>query len=110
MSKFFYRGRPDVMGKHNQGQYQPKPTVKLGSKENPLMLQVQNTEREHEVNALLIENNLFADIRIDHENEEDITALTMVLNKPVALIVEKTPQRNALCPCGSNKKYKKCCG
>ncbi|MGI6727597.1 MAG: SEC-C metal-binding domain-containing protein [Anaerovoracaceae bacterium] len=26
------------------------------------------------------------------------------------VIKEKTPGRNELCPCGSGKKYKKCCG
>ena len=28
---------------------------------------------------------------------------------PVKISTQKTP-RNALCPCGSGKKYKKCCG
>ena len=26
------------------------------------------------------------------------------------ITVEKTPGRNDRCPCGSGKKYKKCCG
>ena len=110
MSKFFYRGRPDIMGKHNLGNYQPKPKVKSGSEENPLILQVQNAEREHEINAILTANGLFAEIRIDSKMPEDITSLDVTLNKPVPQIVEKAPQRNDPCPCGSNKKYKKCCG
>ena len=28
--------------------------------------------------------------------------------KPIT--VQRKPERNALCPCGSGKKYKKCCG
>ncbi|WP_100636427.1 PBPRA1643 family SWIM/SEC-C metal-binding motif protein [Marinomonas sp. ef1] len=110
MSKFFYRGRPDIMGKHNLGNYQPKPKVKSGSEENPLILQVQSAEREHEINTILTANGLFAEIRIDSEMPEDITPLDVALNKPVPQIVEKAPQRNDPCPCGSNKKYKKCCG
>jgi SWIM/SEC-C metal-binding protein len=110
VSKFFYRGRPDIMGKHNLGNYQPKPKVKSGSEENPLILQVQSAEREHEINAILAANGLFAEIRIDSEMPEDITPLDVALNKPVPQIVEKAPQRNDPCPCGSNKKYKKCCG
>ncbi len=110
MSKFFYRGRPDIMGKHNLGNYQPKPKVKSGSEENPLILQVQSVEREREINAILVANGLFAEIRIDSEMPEDITSLDVALNKPVPQTVEKTPQRNDPCPCGSNKKYKKCCG
>ena len=110
MSKFFYRGRPDIMGKHNQGNYQPKPKVKSGSEEKPLILQVQSTEREREINAILVANNLIANISINSEIEEDITSLDFLLNKPVTQLVEKTPQRNDPCSCGSNKKYKKCCG
>lgn len=110
MSKFFYRGRPDIMGKHNLGNYQPKPKVKSGSEENPLILQVQSAEREHEINAILTANSLFAEISIDSEMPEDITPLDVALNKPVPQIVEKAPQRNDPCPCGSTKKYKKCCG
>lgn len=110
MSKFFYRGRPDIMGKHNLGNYQPKPNVKYGSEENPLILQVQSSEREREINTILIANDLFAEVHIDSEAAEDITPLDVVLNKPVPQIAEKAIQRNAPCPCGSNKKYKKCCG
>ena len=32
-----------------------------------------------------------------------------VVNK-TPIEVEKTPHRNELCPCGSGKKYKSCCG
>ncbi|MBB1294779.1 SEC-C domain-containing protein [Pseudoalteromonas sp. SR44-5] len=110
MSKFFYRGKPDIMGKNNQGTYQPKPKVKPGSEENPLVLQVQSAARELEINAILIANDLFADIRVDSTLAEDITPLDIVLNKPVTQVFEKTPQRNDPCSCGSNKKYKKCCG
>ncbi|MGO3739926.1 PBPRA1643 family SWIM/SEC-C metal-binding motif protein [Marinomonas foliarum] len=110
MSKFFYRGRPDIMGKHNLGNYQPKPKVKPGSEENPLILQVQTPERESEINAILIANDLIAEITINSEVAEDITPLDMVLNKPTPQIAEKAPQRNDPCPCGSSKKYKKCCG
>ena len=98
------------MGKHNQGNYQPKPKVKSGSEEKPLILQVQSTEREREINAILVANNLIANISINSEIEEDITSLDFLLNKPVTQLVEKTPQRNDPCSCGSNKKYKKCCG
>ncbi|KPH64576.1 zinc chelation protein SecC [Pseudoalteromonas porphyrae] len=109
MSKFFYRGKPDIMGKNNQGTYKPKPNVKPGSEENPLVLQVQSPEREREINAILVANDLFADIKVDSTLAEDIAPLDIVLNKPVTQVFEKTPQRNDPCSCGSGKKYKKCC-
>ena len=39
-----------------------------------------------------------------------IVDLTGFLNKPKTTTYEKKPQRNDPCSCGSNKKYKKCCG
>lgn len=110
MSKFFYRGKPDIMGKHNQGTYQPKPKVKPGSEGNPLQLCVPNHQRENEIIAILTANELFAEIIVDSELAENIAPLEIVLNKPVCQVFAKTPQRNAPCLCGSNKKYKKCCG
>jgi len=44
---------------------------------------------------------------IDHFNGKLITDHRIV-QKPI--IVQKKVGRNDLCPCGSNKKYKKCCG
>ncbi|ATC96957.1 PBPRA1643 family SWIM/SEC-C metal-binding motif protein [Pseudoalteromonas tunicata] len=109
MSKCFYRGRPIVMGKHNLGTYQPKPNVKLGSQNNPLILQVQTQARQHEIEAMLEQHQLFADISINAEEAEDIKALDVALNKPAPQVFAKTPERNDPCSCGSGKKYKKCC-
>jgi uncharacterized protein YecA (UPF0149 family) len=43
-----------------------------------------------------------------------ITALEMLCEHftPAPQYVRETPKigRNEICPCGSNKKYKKCCG
>ena len=41
---------------------------------------------------------------------EDITDLETLLNPIKPKIVEKKVGRNEPCPCGSGKKYKKCCG
>jgi SWIM/SEC-C metal-binding protein len=47
---------------------------------------------------------------LDEEGEENINELTVLLNTPKTIVLEKTPGRNAPCPCGSGKKFKKCCG
>ena len=36
--------------------------------------------------------------------------ITKDYKKSKTIVKEKTPGRNDLCPCGSGKKYKKCCG
>lgn len=110
MSKFFFRGKPDIMGKNNMGTYKPKPTVKLGTESNPLTLNVQSDERKEEVEVTVNEHNFFANITVNADIEENIKELDAVLNVPKTQTFEKTPNRNEPCSCGSNKKYKKCCG
>ena len=110
MSKFFYRGRPDVMGKYGKVGYKPEPNVKLGSASKPLALFVQSTEREQELLAIIAEHNLVANIDVNADLDENISELDAVLNKPKTQVFEKTPERNDPCSCGSGKKYKKCCG
>jgi SWIM/SEC-C metal-binding protein len=43
------------------------------------------------------------------DKPEDISDLEKALNPPQPLISMKVG-RNDPCPCGSGKKYKKCCG
>ena len=110
MSKFFFKGTPEVMGSYGKNGYQPKNKVKLGTKANPLSLIVNTKERELAVQTMLSEHEYVANITIDANADEDIAELTFVLNIPKTQRFEKTPDRNAPCSCGSGKKYKKCCG
>lgn len=98
------------MGNYGKAGYAPKPNVKLGTKSNPLMLVVNSVEREAEINSQLTELNLYADIRVDADAQENLLELEAAQNRPVTQVFEKTPQRNDPCSCGSGKKYKKCCG
>lgn len=110
MSKFFYRGTPDVMGKYGRNDYKPSPNVKLGSSAQPLALIVSSESRQVEIEAILTEHNLFADIEVNSDIDENLIELESVLNKPKTQRFEKVPARNEPCSCGSGKKYKKCCG
>lgn len=110
MSKFFYRGTPDIMGSYGKNGYNPKPNVKLGSVNSPLSLVVSSEERKREVQALVEQHELFANIKINDAVAEDVKELDAVLNKPTTQRFEITPERNDPCTCGSGKKYKKCCG
>ena len=84
--------------------------MKLGTEKNPLTLVVTSEERKQEVQALVADNELFADVSVDIESVENIDELNVILNKPKTTIFEKTPNRNDPCSCNSGKKYKKCCG
>ncbi|WP_407333626.1 PBPRA1643 family SWIM/SEC-C metal-binding motif protein [Enterovibrio sp. 27052020O] len=110
MSKFFYKGRIEKKPKYESFGYNTKRAAKPGSEDLPLMLTVQTEERKAELEAKALENQLFVTITVDAEQPEEITEFETLLCKPQTTVFEKTPNRNDPCSCGSEKKYKKCCG
>ena len=110
MHDLYYKGRIHTRVNHVKTGYNTKRTVKLGTEQNPLTLVVTSEERKLEIAAIVAENELFADITVDSNAEENINELSGILNKPTTTRFDKTPNRNEPCLCGSGKKYKKCCG
>lgn len=110
MSKFFFKGRIDVMQNHIGSGYNVNRDIKAGSKESPISIVVCNDERKAEVEQQLIEHDIVATILVDDQQAENTSELDVLLNKPHTVTVEKTPNRNDPCHCGSGNKYKKCCG
>ncbi len=83
---------------------------KLGSDKNPAVINVQTEERAKELETIFVENSWKYKIEIEPDKPEDITDLEILLNPQKPMISEKKVKRNEPCPCGSGKKYKKCCG
>jgi SWIM/SEC-C metal-binding protein len=110
MTKIFYSARDSHKVDSKNSDFTAKRTVKHGSEQFPLSLTVTSEERKLEIEAILNENELFANISVGEEGVEDIKELTVVLNKPKPVLLEKTPGRNDPCSCGSGNKFKKCCG
>ncbi len=109
MSKFFFKGRIELPSDYSTYNYNTDPSTKHGSKKHPISLTVTSEARQTEIQAVLEEHNIFANITLDTDAEENIGELDMVLNKPKTVVLDKTPNRNDPCSCGSGKKYKKCC-
>ena len=109
MSNLFYNSRVEKKPKTDQFT-DTKRVAKLGTKAYPLTLVVSSQERKDEIEAILAENSLIADIELDADAKENTLELDGILNKPKPTVFEKTPKRNDPCSCGSGKKYKKCCG
>jgi len=109
MSKMFFKGRIDARLNHVKSGYNTKRDIKLGTVELPLNLIVKTTERKAEIEAILAETKLVANIEVNAEKEENTLDLDGMLNKPKTTTFAKTPNRNDPCSCGSGKKYKKCC-
>ncbi|MDG1662152.1 MAG: SEC-C metal-binding domain-containing protein [Pseudomonadales bacterium] len=109
--KFFFKGRQDARQNHTNHGYQTNAVSKAGSKKYPLQLVVTTDERKQEVERLVGEADLYAEITLDKtaNGVESIAELTALLNKASPVVLDKTPARNDPCYCGSGKKYKKCC-
>lgn len=112
MSKFFFKGRQDARQNHVESGYKTNAIQKTGTKKFPLALVVTSEARKQEVEALVVEAGLYADVRLDEREGavESIAELTVLLNKGTTVKQDKTPARNEPCSCGSGKKFKKCCG
>ena len=108
--KFFFKGKKEKKPKHTSYGFNTKRVVKVGTKEAPLTLVINSEERKTEIELLVQENALFANIEVSAEAVENISELEAILNKPKTTRFEKKPNRNDPCPCGSGKKYKQCHG
>jgi len=86
-----------------------KPT-KLGTYKNPAIVSVPTKKRVKEVESVFEENGWKYKIELAPDKPEDINDLKLLLNPIKTRIAEKKVGRNEPCPCGSGKKYKKCCG
>jgi SWIM/SEC-C metal-binding protein len=87
-----------------------KKALKLGTKKNPAAVNVKTKKRMKEVTKIFEKNGWEYTIELDPDKPEDVGDLEMLLNWPKPREVEKKVGRNDPCPCGSGKKYKKCCG
>jgi len=97
------------VSRENEGKiFDGRRAAKLGSEKNPALLRVDSAERETEVRAVCDEHGWLCSITIDPEQAEDISELERLLNPRCPVISDRTG-RNEPCPCGSGKKYKKCC-
>jgi len=83
--------------------------AKLGSEKRPVVVRVNTDEMAKYVAEKCTENGWHYIIGFEPDKPEDISDLEKLLNPPHLVKSEKIG-RNDPCPCGSGKKYKKCCG
>lgn len=101
--KIGFRGKNEI----HRTQKQIKMS-KLGSKKKPAIVRVQTEQRAQEVLALCNSKGWQAIVGIEPDKDEDISDVERLLNPPKPIESNKIA-RNSPCPCGSGKKYKKCC-
>lgn len=92
--------------------------AKLGSKKRPLMMRVSTEETMDYVAEMCGKHDWHFVIELAENEPEDISELERLLNPSISIPARQFNlpaqsekiERNAPCPCGSGKKYKKCCG
>jgi SWIM/SEC-C metal-binding protein len=97
-------------GEKMKKNFNGEKTARLGTTKRPAVVSVQTEERLKEVASIFEEKGWHHTIGLEPDKPEDITDLEALLNLPKPTVVEKKAGRNDPCPCGSGKKYKKCCG
>jgi SWIM/SEC-C metal-binding protein len=90
--------------------FEVKKNLRLGSKKAPAHISVQTEEREQELATVCAENGWACVIEVNSEADEDIRDLESLQVKQTQAVSTKKASRNDPCPCGSGRKYKKCCG
>jgi SWIM/SEC-C metal-binding protein len=83
---------------------------KLGTKNKPARVRVQTEERAIEIMAICNQKNLQVIVGIEPGKTEDVSDFDKLMNSSVSKTVSTLISRNAPCPCGSGKQYKRCCG
>ena len=109
MSRYPHKNLPLKQAKFEKKTFGGQKTVRLGTKRTPLMLSVQSEARRVEVAAICAERKWFCEIDVQADEDEDISALTLLIEKQVVATTTRLAGRNEPCPCGSGKKYKQCC-
>jgi SWIM/SEC-C metal-binding protein len=84
---------------------------KLGSKSKPARVRVQTEERGVELIAQCNKKGWQIIVGIEPDNPENIDDIKKLEQGTASSSNFKAPpSRNAQCPCGSGKQYKRCCG
>jgi len=83
--------------------------ARIGTEKHPAVVRVQSWERAQEVAALCSAHQIHYIIGLEPDRPEDLTDVDHALNPPEPIRVTSKAGRNVPCPCGSGRKFKKCC-
>ena len=83
--------------------------AKPGTEKRPIVARVHTDEKARYVAEKCAEHYWHYIIGFEPDKPEDISDLERMLN-PVKPVASNKVGRNDPCPCGSGKKFKKCCG
>ena len=82
---------------------------KIGTSQNPAIVRVQTEDRARMIMNLCFEHGIEVIVGIEPDKTENIEDVERALHPPTPTRVPSIVGRNEPCPCGSGKKFKKCC-
>jgi SWIM/SEC-C metal-binding protein len=82
----------------------------LGSEKRPAVARVKSQKRAEEILSICSKHGWKVIVGVEPNKPEDISDVERLLNPPEAAKAQVKTGRNDPCPCGSGKKYKRCCG
>lgn len=83
--------------------------ARIGTKERPAVVRVQTRERAQEILAQCKAHGIQAIVGLEPDKSEDVSDVEHALSPVTPAALGPKVGRNDPCPCGSGKKYKKCC-
>jgi len=83
--------------------------ARIGTKQRPAVVRVQTQDRAAEILALCQDNDIQVLVGVEPDKTEDISDVERILAPPTPALAGPKVGRNDPCPCGSGKKFKKCC-
>jgi SWIM/SEC-C metal-binding protein len=87
-----------------------KKPARLGTEKQPARLSVKTERRKKDLESVFEQNGWACEIEVDPDAPENTMDLERLQNPVATIKVEQKAGRNDPCPCGSGKKFKKCCG
>jgi SWIM/SEC-C metal-binding protein len=84
--------------------------TRTGTSKRPAVVRVQTQARAQEILSICERNDWKVIVGIEPDKTEDVSDVERLLHPPAPAKSATAPGRNDPCPCGSGRKYKKCCG
>ena len=81
----------------------------LGTRKNPAIVRVQTLQRAEEIAEFCDDHGIIFILGLEPDEPEDISHILRALEPPEPVLASPKVGRNEPCPCGSGKKFKKCC-
>ena len=84
--------------------------TQLGTSKRPAVVRVQTQARAGEILSVCDRHGWKVIVGIEPDQDEDVSDVERLLHPPEPARAASSTGRNDPCPCGSGRKFKKCCG